>query len=105
VANIGYARVSRTDQHPEAQRERLIKDGDVDPSLIFTDHGVSGAQASRPQWEARLASLRKGDKLVVVRLDRVGRSVKNLIEVVDELKKRGVDLKVLDQAIANGGPR
>ena len=98
MTKVGYARVSTRDQHPEAQRERLIAAG-CDPELIFTDHGVSGTRASRPGWDECLAKLRRGDTLVCVKLDRIGRSVTNLIEVIRDLDERGVDLVCLDQPI------
>lgn len=103
MATIGYVRVSTTDQHPEAQRERLIAAG-CDPELIFTDHGASGAKASRPAWDQCRAQLRRGDTLVAVRLDRIGRSVRNLLEVADDLDKRGVALVLLDQGIDTRTP-
>ena len=93
---IGYARVSTDDQHPEAQADRLRADG---CEKVYTDTGVSGRKASRPQWDACLADLRRDDVLVIVRLDRAGRSVRNLIDVVGVLRERGVHLRVLDQAI------
>jgi DNA invertase Pin-like site-specific DNA recombinase len=96
MALFGYARTSTTDQHPEAQAERLIAYG-CDPDFIFTDKGASGAKASRPAWDECMARLRKGDTLVAVRLDRIGRSVRNLIDVADELEKRGISLVCLDQ--------
>ena len=98
MAKVGYARVSTQDQHPEAQAERLLSYG-CEPDLIFTDHGVSGAKASRPEWDRCLAQLRKGDVLVAVRLDRIGRSVKNVIAVLEDLKAREVGLVFLDQGI------
>jgi len=96
VAKIGYARVSTTDQHPEAQAARLREHG---CEQVFTDRGVSGSRASRPQWDKCLDHLRAGDTLVIAKLDRIGRSLANLIEVVHQLGERGVDLIVLDQSI------
>lgn len=96
MAVIGYERVSRLVQHPEAQTARLR---DYGCTMVYTDHGVSGAKTSRPQWDRCLDHLREGDTLVAVRLDRLGRSLKNLIEVVQQLADRGVDLVVLDQQI------
>jgi DNA invertase Pin-like site-specific DNA recombinase len=104
MSRIGYARVSTRDQHPESQREKLIASG-CDPELIFTDHGASGAKASRPEWDRMLSQLRKGDVIVVTKLDRAGRSVRNLIDVVNDLNALGVGLVVLDaggQAIDTG---
>lgn len=103
MTKIGYARVSTVDQHPEAQRDRLIEAG-CDPALIFTDHGASGAKASRPEWDRCRSQLRKGDTLVAVRLDRIGRSVRNLIEVAADLESRGVNLVILDQSIDTATP-
>ncbi len=103
MARIGYARVSTTDQHPEAQVERLRANG-CDPDLIFTDHGASGAKASRPAWDKCIAQARKGDVLVVTKLDRIGRSVRNLIDVVNLLGELHVDLLVLDQHIDTTTP-
>jgi DNA invertase Pin-like site-specific DNA recombinase len=96
MTKIGYARASTRDQHPEAQAERLKAAG---CERIFTDHGASGAKASRPEWDKCLDHLREGDTLICTKLDRIGRSVRNLVEVVADLGKRGVDLQVLDQAI------
>jgi DNA invertase Pin-like site-specific DNA recombinase len=101
VAIIGYARVSTSDQNPEAQAARLRESG---CSQVFTDHGVTGKASSRPQWDACRAFLREGDALVVTKLDRIGRSVGNLVEAAGELTQRGVDLIVLDQAIDTSSP-
>lgn len=94
-SRIGYARVSTHDQHPEAQKIRLEAAG---CTRIFQDK-ASGKLASRPDWDACLAYLRQGDTLVCVRLDRIGRSVRNLITVVQTLAERGVDLVVLEQGL------
>jgi len=101
MAKIGYARVSTSDQNPEAQAARLREHGCM---RVFTDHGVTGRLASRPQWDACRAFLRDGDVLVVTKLDRIGRSVGNLVSVAGELHQLGVDLVVLDQAIDTGSP-
>jgi DNA invertase Pin-like site-specific DNA recombinase len=98
---IGYARVSTNDQHPEAQSDRLKAAG---CERVFSDKGESGRKASRPQWDKCLEHLRDGDTLVVVRLDRMGRSVRNLIDVANDLQARGVNLLVLDQAIDTSTP-
>ena len=98
---VGYTRVSTTDQHPEAQDDRLIEAG---CERVFTDRGVSGKLARRPQWDACLEYLRPGDVLVTIRLDRIGRSVRNLLDVLGELGERGIDLKVMDQPIDTTSP-
>jgi len=103
MTKCGYARVSTRDQHPEAQIQRLT-DAGCDPAYIWTDKGVSGKLASRPEWDSLLKALHPGDALVTVKLDRIGRSLQNLITVVNTLKDRGVDLIVLDQAIDTTTP-
>jgi DNA invertase Pin-like site-specific DNA recombinase len=96
MARIGYARVSTRDQHPEGQSERLEAAG---CTRVFTDKGASGAKASRPEWDRCLERLEPGDTLVCVKLDRIGRSVRNLVDLMAGLGQRGIDLVVLDQAI------
>lgn len=100
MALIGYARVSTVDQHLDAQLDALAAAG---CDKVFTDK-LSGKLASRPQFDAALAYLRPGDTLVVTKLDRVGRSVKNLIEVAEQLRERGIDLRVLLQGIDTSTP-
>jgi DNA invertase Pin-like site-specific DNA recombinase len=94
MARVGYARVSTDDQHPEVQEDRLVHAG---CEKVFTDRGVSGKLARRPQWDVCLAYIRPGDVLVTVRLDRIGRSVRNLLDVVADLEERNIDLVCLDQ--------
>src|SRR5215472_14241600 len=101
MTRYGYERVSTNDQHPEAQRAKLIAAG-VDK--IYTDSGQSGAKARRPEWDALLDVIGPGDALVCVKLDRIGRSVANLIEVTDHLQQVGADLVVIDQAIDTSTP-
>ena len=98
---IGYARVSTTDQNPEAQHDALNAAG---CDKIFTDHGVSGKLARRPQWDACQAYLRPGDVLVVTKLDRLGRSVKHLVDLGLSLRDRGIDLVVTQQGIDTTTP-
>lgn len=101
MTRYGYERVSTNDQHPEAQGDKLRAAG-VD--LIFTDKGVSGSRARRPRWDKLLAVLVPGDQVVCVRLDRIGRSVANLLEIVRHLDQAGVELIVLDQNIDTSTP-
>jgi len=102
LARIGYARVSTRDQHPEAQRERLEAAG---CTRIYTETGASGARASRPEWDKCLDRLEPGDTLVCTKLDRIGRSVRNLMDVSSLLQERGVDLVCLDQPIDTTSPQ
>ena len=92
---FGYARVSTTDQNPASQEDALTFAG-VDK--IFSDQ-FTGTKASRPELDKLLAQLRTGDTLVVTRLDRLGRSTKDLLELVTRLNVAGVNLKVLEQQI------
>jgi DNA invertase Pin-like site-specific DNA recombinase len=92
---IGYARVSTDDQNLNLQRDALQKAG---CELTFDDM-VSGTKARRPGLEKAFSHLRQGDTLVVWRLDRLGRSLRHLIETVAELQERGVGFKSLTESI------
>jgi len=93
---IGYGRVSTRDQHPEAQHDALRAAGCDD---VFIDK-ASGKLARRPELDrALLSANRKGDQLVITKLDRLGRSLEHLIELSKDLQMRRVDLVVLDQGI------
>lgn len=92
---IGYARVSTIDQNPQSQTDALKAAG---CDRIITEK-VSGASSTRPQLDKLLASLSQGDVLVVMRLDRLGRSLPHLIEVVRTLEGQGAGLLSLSEAI------
>ncbi|WP_430297219.1 recombinase family protein [Sinomonas sp. B1-1] len=97
MALIGYMRVSTADQKTDGQKDALIAAGVRDDAQhLFTDHGVSGKLASRPGLDKCLASLRAGDTLVIAKLDRLGRSLGNLVSLFEELGQRGVGVRVLD---------
>jgi DNA invertase Pin-like site-specific DNA recombinase len=96
---VGYARVSGIDQHPEAQIHALEAAG---CEVVFTDHGVSGKLARRPELDAALRHLRTGDALVITRLDRLGRSSLHLLEIGQQLEQRGVALVATEQSIDTG---
>lgn len=100
MANIGYARVSTRDQHPEAQTDALAAAG---CERIFTDK-ASGKLARRPELDKCLEYLRPGDTLSITKLDRLGRSVRHLIDLAEMLKQRGIGLRVLDQGIDTSTP-
>ena len=95
---IGYARVSTQDQKLDLQAEALAKAG---CKKIFDDK-ISGSHAERPGLAKLQEALRDGDTLVVWKLDRLGRSVKHLVDLVGELHKRGVQFKSLTDAIDTG---
>ena len=92
---IGYARVSTDEQNLNLERDALQKPG---CEQIFTDQ-VSGTKAKRPGLEQTLSHLRDGDTLVVWRLDRLGRSLRHLIDTVTELQERGIGFKSLTESI------
>jgi DNA invertase Pin-like site-specific DNA recombinase len=92
---IGIARVSTRDQNPEAQEDALKAAG---CEQIFTDK-ASGKLARRPELDKALMVAREGDQIVVTKLDRLGRSLENLIELSKTLEARGIVLVVLDQGI------
>jgi DNA invertase Pin-like site-specific DNA recombinase len=92
---IGYARVSTEDQRPELQLDALRAAG-CDP--IFVEHR-SGADRKRPELASMLAAVAKDDTVVVWRLDRLGRSLPHLIELVEQLGKADVGFKSLTEAI------
>jgi DNA invertase Pin-like site-specific DNA recombinase len=92
---VGYARVSTLDQNPELQLDALKASG---CGKLFVEK-ASGAKEDRPQLLAALDYLREGDTLVVWKLDRLARSMKQLIETVDQLKARGIGFRSLTEAI------
>lgn len=97
---IGYARVSTQDQNLDLQIDALTKAG---CKKVFDDK-ISGSRAERPGLAKALEMLREGDTLTVWKLDRLGRSVKNLVDLVGELHKQGIQFKSLTDAIDTGTP-
>lgn len=93
--HIGYARVSTKDQNLDLQREALNKSG---CEKIYEDR-VSGVKTVRQGLDLALEVLREGDSLVVWKLDRLGRNVKDLITLVGELEKQGIHFKSLTDNI------
>ena len=90
---IGYARVSTAQQDLTAQRNALIALG-VDEADVFVDHGLTGTNRSRPGLEKALAATRSGDELVVTKLDRLARSIRDARDIADELAAREVTLRL-----------
>ncbi len=88
---IGYARCSTDKQDLSAQREALTDLG-VAADRIYVDHGLTGTNRARPGLNQALAAVRKGDTLVVPKLDRLARSVPDARSIADELAARGVTL-------------
>ena len=92
---VGYARVSTLDQNPALQLDALKVAG---CQRVFTEK-ASGVQRDRPQLKAALDYVREGDTLVVWKLDRLARSMRQLIETVEDLKTRGIELRSLTENI------
>jgi len=92
---IGYARVSTDDQHLDLQRDALARAG---CGAIY-EEAVSGKSAARPELEQCRNALRAGDTLVVWRLDRLGRSLPDLVQIVADLELQGVGFESLTEKI------
>lgn len=97
---IGYGRVSTADQNADSQRDALSKAG-VDQIFLDT---FTGTKSSRPQLDRMKEQLRSGDTIVITRLDRLGRSTKDLLNLVSDLKEQGVNLEVIEQNINTSTP-
>jgi len=90
---IGYARVSTNEQDLTAQQNALERLG-VRPNLIYTDHGLTGTNRARPGLREALAACRGGDTLVVAKLDRLARSLRDAKDIIDELTAKDVKLSI-----------
>ncbi|MDN5879009.1 MAG: recombinase family protein [Micrococcaceae bacterium] len=100
MASLGYARVSTKGQSPALQVEALEAAG---CTRVYTDHGVSGTRASRPQLDKLLDQLRAGDEVVVWKLDRLGRNTRNLLLLLSDLESRGVHFRSLTEGVSTTG--
>ncbi|MBB3040076.1 recombinase family protein [Hoyosella altamirensis] len=101
--NIGYARISTADQNPQLQLDALDA---ADCLKVYTDT-ATGTKADRPQWNACLGDLRPGDTLLIWKIDRLGRNLRDLIDIVTTLQARGVGVRsltngIVDTATAHG---
>lgn len=97
---IGYVRVSTNDQNTALQRNALESAG---CELIFEDK-ISGRVADRPGLKKLLRTLSEGDTLVVWKLDRLGRSMRHLVVLVEELRDRGINFRSLTDSIDTSTP-
>ena len=97
---LGYARVSSTEQELEPQLDRLLPE----TGRVYLDHGQSGTKGrrERPGMARLLEDARAGDTVTVVKLDRLARSLRELVELAAELEQRSIGLRVLDQGIDTG---
>lgn len=101
MAVIGYARVSTMEQDATLQHDALTKAG---AERIYTDQGVSGSKASRPELDKMLEHLRDGDTVLVWKLDRIARNTKNLLELVEDLIDRNIGFRSMTEGIDTTGP-
>ena len=95
---IGYVRVSTDDQHLDLQRDALARVG----CNVIYEEAASGKSAIRPELEQCRKALRAGDTLVVWRLDRLGRSLPDLVQIVADLERQGVGFESLTEKIETG---
>lgn len=97
---IGYARVSTNDQKLEAQTDALLEAG---AERVFADK-ITGSARSRPQLDQMLDHLRAGDVVVVTKYDRLARSLKDLLEIVEAIRDQGTGFRSLAEDIDTTTP-
>lgn len=100
MARIGYARVSTTDQDLDIQHERLKTAG---CEIIRAETGSGASRKGRSELETIMQFLHAGDELVVLRLDRLGRSTRDVLNLVHELDEKGASLRVLEPDVTTAG--
>lgn len=98
---IGYARVSTKEQNLNLQLDALKQEG---CERIFQEK-ISGAKADRPALKAMIKQLREGDVIVTWKLDRLGRSLRDLINLMNEIQEKGAGIKSLNDAIDTTTPQ
>ncbi|WGS47581.1 recombinase family protein (plasmid) [Burkholderia sp. JSH-S8] len=98
---VGYARVSTEEQHLDLQISALQGYG---CDVIFSDQGISGVCSDRPGLREALGAISNGSTLVVWRLDRLGRSISHLIQIITQLGETGVEFVSLTECIDTGSP-
>jgi DNA invertase Pin-like site-specific DNA recombinase len=100
MSRIGYARVSTTDQDLDIQIARLKAAG---CDIVRFETGSGASRSGRPELETVMQFLRAGDELVVLRLDRLGRSTRHVLNLVHELEAKGASLRVLEPEVTTMG--
>jgi DNA invertase Pin-like site-specific DNA recombinase len=101
MTNIGYVRISTKEQSTDLQDAAMEAAG---VTKVYTDRGVSGSLAVRPEFTKALDRLEAGDTLIVWKLDRLGRNTKNVLEVIEDLTARGVGFRSLTEGLDTTGP-
>jgi DNA invertase Pin-like site-specific DNA recombinase len=99
--NIGYARVSTKDQNLSVQHEALEKEG----CTKIYEEKISGKNTNRPELKKMMEQLRKGDTVVIWKLDRLGRSLRDLVNLVQQIQDKGAGLKSLNDHIDTTTPQ
>lgn len=102
MTQVGYIRVSSVGQSLDVQRDKMIAAG-VEPADIFEEK-KSGLNANRQALKECLRFVRRGDTLIITRIDRLARSTVDLLNIVRELESKGVAFRVLDQSIDTSNP-
>ena len=92
---LGYARVSTHEQNTQ-QQEKALRDAGCE--RVYIDHGISGATADRPELNRLLDQLRDGDVVVVTKLDRLGRSLRDVLDIVETIEQRGAGLRSIAES-------
>lgn len=100
MSTIGYVRVSSTDQNPDRQTDALEA---KDVERVFVDR-MSGANTNRPELQAMLAYVRKGDTVIVESISRLARSTRDLLTIVETLREKSVELVSLKESIDTTTP-
>src|SRR5262249_39150181 len=100
--NIGYARVSTEEQNLDNQINQLVRAG-CDPKYIYQET-ASGGRIDRPQLRKALEYLREGDVLIVWKLDRLSRSLSDLLRILERIDKAGASFKSLTETLDTSGP-
>ncbi len=95
--NLGYARISTADQDPQLQLDALALENCL---KVYTDT-ATGTKADRPQWNLCLSDLRPGDTLIIWKIDRLGRNLRDLIDIVTTLAERGVGVRSLTNGVVD----
>lgn len=99
---VGYARVSTAEQSVQMQIDALLQYG-VEEHNIYSE-SMSGVKKNRPEFQAAMRQLREGDTLVVWKLDRVARSINNLLEIMKDLEDRGIKFRSITEGVETETP-
>jgi len=101
MTTYGYIRTSTVEQNTDLQRDALSAAG---ITKVYTDEGVSGTLASRPELDKLLDRLESGDEVVAWKLDRMGRNTRNVLELIESITDRGASFRSLTEGITTTGP-